>query len=640
MEDGKELPHVLGVEAGRRLVEDVQGAPRGPAGQLPGELHPLRLPPRELGRRLAELDVAEADIVQGLELLPDRGDGGEEPEGLLDRHLQDLRDRPPLVAHGEGLRVVARAVAHLARHVHIGEEVHLDLHLPLTLTGLAPSSPHVEREPSRLVPPHPRLGGGGEHLPDRVERLGVRGRVRARGTPDRRLIDLDRLVEVLGPLDSVMEPRFPHHIPQPPGEASVQDLLSEGGLPRPGDAGDAREQPHGEPDVDPLQVVLPCPPHDEPPAIRPPPRGRNRDPPRPRQVLAGEGTGLGCDLVRGPGGDDVPAVDARPRTEVHEVVRLAHRLLIVFDNEDRVPQVPQPLQGGEKLPVIPGVEPHRGLIEHVQDAGELGADLGGEPDPLRLPPGEGPRRPVQGEVVQPHVHHELEARSDLLQDLVGDQLLPLGQLKRGEERERFAHREAGHVPQALPPHRHRERLRPQPRPAARLAREGGQVLFDALPRLLGRRLPVVTLQSWDQPLERPLVDAGPAVGRGVGELHRLPVSPIEEDVELRRGELPQGSVGVDRVGAAHSIEERRDPAGLGARPGEEPSLAERAAGIDDEVGVHHHPYPEAVAGRAGPERRVEREQPGLDLRQAHPARRAREVFRVQALPLPDHLHDR
>ena len=57
------------VQAGRRLVEDVERAAGGAARQLGRELDALRLAAGERGRRLAEVDVAEADVVERLQLV-------------------------------------------------------------------------------------------------------------------------------------------------------------------------------------------------------------------------------------------------------------------------------------------------------------------------------------------------------------------------------------------------------------------------------------------------------------------------------------------------------------------------------------------------------------------------------------------
>ena len=71
MEDLEQLLDVGEVEPGRRLVEDVQGPPGRPPRQLGRELDPLRLAARQRRRRLAEVDVAEPDVVERLELGPD-----------------------------------------------------------------------------------------------------------------------------------------------------------------------------------------------------------------------------------------------------------------------------------------------------------------------------------------------------------------------------------------------------------------------------------------------------------------------------------------------------------------------------------------------------------------------------------------
>ena len=56
------------MEPGGRLVEDVERAAGVALGQLGGELDPLGLAAGERRRRLAEVDVPQADVVQQLEL--------------------------------------------------------------------------------------------------------------------------------------------------------------------------------------------------------------------------------------------------------------------------------------------------------------------------------------------------------------------------------------------------------------------------------------------------------------------------------------------------------------------------------------------------------------------------------------------
>src|SRR5262249_33853954 len=146
-----------------------------------------------------------------------------------------------------------------------------------------------------------------EERPDVVEDAGVGGRVRARRAPDRRLVDVYDLVDLVEPDDAVVGAGPEPRTVQPVGERAVEDLVDQGRLPRPRDAGDAREDPEREGDVDPLQVVLARAANDELAAAAAP-LGRQRDPAGTAQVLAGERGRIGLDLLRRPLGDHPAAV--------------------------------------------------------------------------------------------------------------------------------------------------------------------------------------------------------------------------------------------------------------------------------------------------------------------------------------------
>ena len=79
------------VQARRRLVEHVERAAGRLARELARELHALRFAARERRRRLAERDVAEADLAQRLEPLADARDGLEQLERLLHRRRRARR---------------------------------------------------------------------------------------------------------------------------------------------------------------------------------------------------------------------------------------------------------------------------------------------------------------------------------------------------------------------------------------------------------------------------------------------------------------------------------------------------------------------------------------------------------------------
>ena len=130
----------------------------------------------------------------------------------------------------------------------------------------------------------------------------------------------------------------------------------------------------------------------------------------------------------------MPAVLARARAHVDEPVGAPHHLLVVLDDEHGVAEVAQPLERADQLVVVALVQPDRRLVEDVEHADELRADLRREPDPLRLAAGERRRRAVELEVADADVVEERQPRADLLQDPLADQPLGLGQLELLHER--------------------------------------------------------------------------------------------------------------------------------------------------------------------------------------------------------------
>ena len=64
MQDVQELADIVEEQLGGWLVQDVQGPAGAPFAEFPRELHPLRLPARERGSRLAQFEVAQADLGQ------------------------------------------------------------------------------------------------------------------------------------------------------------------------------------------------------------------------------------------------------------------------------------------------------------------------------------------------------------------------------------------------------------------------------------------------------------------------------------------------------------------------------------------------------------------------------------------------
>src|SRR5690606_10586235 len=89
--------------------------------------------------------------------------------------------------------------------------------------------------------------------------------------------------------------------------------------------------------------------------------------------------------VRGacsPSSATVAAVDAGTGTDVEDIVGGEDGVLVVLDDDDRVAEVTQTLQGFEQACIVALVQADGWLVEHIEHAGETRADLAGQTDAL------------------------------------------------------------------------------------------------------------------------------------------------------------------------------------------------------------------------------------------------------------------
>ena len=299
----------------------------------------------------------------------DDGGGGEELGRLVDGHVQDVGDRLVLVTDLQGLPVVAGAVADLAGDVDVGQEVHLDLERAVALAGLAASALDVEGETPGSVAAHLRLGHGREDLADVVPHAGVGGGIGPRGTSDRRLVHVDHLVQVLHASHRLVPAGYAAGAVEAVGKHLVEDGVDQGGLPRPGYTRDGGEHAKREGDGDVLEVVLPGSDDGDLTVLIPlAPSSGNLDLTPPCQVVTGDGT-LGSGQARDVAGvDDLTAQLAGSGPDVDDPVGRADGVLVMLDDDERIAQVPQPLEGLDESGVVALVQADTGLVQDVEDA--------------------------------------------------------------------------------------------------------------------------------------------------------------------------------------------------------------------------------------------------------------------------------
>ena len=163
----------------------------------------------------------------------------------------------------------------------------------------------------------------------------------------------------------------------------VQNLVDERTLSGPGHSGYTRHDSKRYLYIDILQVIL-SRPFDLQPSRRLGPSVRDRDRQPAAQIRAGDRIFLLHNLFCRALGHDRPAVFSGARSDIHDIVRFAHRVLIMFDHDDRISQVSQMLQRMQQLVIIPLVKPYARFIEYIRHADKTGADLGGQTDTLSL----------------------------------------------------------------------------------------------------------------------------------------------------------------------------------------------------------------------------------------------------------------
>ena len=388
--DRKQFGDVVEVQPGRRFVQQVQRPAGVGSGQLRGQFDPLGLAAGQRRGGLTQGDVIQPDVAQRLQHAGDLLVPGEQFQRFADRHCQYVGDRLAVVLHLQRRRAVLTSAAILARHPDVGQEVHFDLQLSAALARLAATAGDVERERPRGELPLRRFRHAGELLADQVEHAGVRRR-RAGGTvAQRRLIDADDLVDVTQPLDrGVLAGTQPGAV-QPPGHRGVQDAVDQRAFAAARRTGHRRHHAQRDRHIDRSQVVFGRPADGDPlAALGRPPHARHRHPLGAVEEPGGVGSvpvgrfcrnrttprrlpGPSCavgravsarppyrwDAFRG----DAAAVAAGFGAEVAHAVGTGDDVAVVLDDQQRVAQVPQPVQRREQPQVVPRVQSDRRFI--------------------------------------------------------------------------------------------------------------------------------------------------------------------------------------------------------------------------------------------------------------------------------------
>ena len=314
-----------------------------------------------------------------------------------------------------------------------------------------------------------------------------------------------------------------------------------------------------------------------------------------------------------------PAVLPRHRADVHHPVGVRDGVQVVLDDDQRVAQIPQPQQGFDQPAVVALMQADGWLVEHVEDTDQSGADLGGEPNALRLTARQRRRRARQGEVLQPDVEQEAESRLDFLEHLTRDRLFARPQRQRVQKLRRVGDRQFRHLGDGLLAtlsrrQRDGQDLRLQPGAVALRARHVTHEALVALLHLLGVGLLHAPLQERHHALEIGVVRTGSAIAVLVPHVYLLVAALQKRLAGLGRQFVPRG-VDVEAELIAQPGHHPGEVLGrLAHRPRRYRSFGQGELRIrDDQVGVDLLADAKACAFRACTVRRVERERPRLEV---------------------------
>ena len=267
------------------------------------------------------------------------------------------------------------------------------------------------------------------------------------------------------------------------------------------------------------------------------------------------------------------------------------------------------------------------LIQHIQHAGQVRADLGGQPDALGFPARQCAGQPVQSQILETHILEELQAAADFLEHHVGDLRLGFRQFQMFDPVQGLNHGHLGEFMDILIPDPDAEGLLIEP-PAAAL--RAGTFKHEGMVPFLGHRAGCFDIPSFNQRLDAlDIVIARVLVAAGRRDrVGNRPVASVQDGMHLGLGEILDRLVEIHLVGLAQCRKGLPlDILGIDdVLVVADAALPDGLARIRDQgIQIHFLGNAKTMADIAGTQRRVEREQPRFQFRHREAADPARVV---------------
>src|SRR5512145_1645433 len=244
------------MQADGRFIQNIQGVAVDALAQFAGELDALRLAAGKRRGRLSQADVTQAHVNQKLKMQFDGRDVGEKVQRLVDRQVQHVGDAFVFVSDVERVGVETFAPAGVAGDVNVRQKVHFNFNESVAFAGFAAAALHVEAETSRLIAAHAGFRQAGEQIADKRKDARISDGVRAGRAPDGLLVDHDDAFDVTQIFHAFDLSHAASLLVEAARQNFVQGFNDHGTFAGAGDAGDGRQNAHGDFNVDVFEVVL------------------------------------------------------------------------------------------------------------------------------------------------------------------------------------------------------------------------------------------------------------------------------------------------------------------------------------------------------------------------------------------------
>ena len=109
---------------------------------------------------------------------------------------------------------------------------------------------------------------------------------------------------------------------------------------------------------------------------------RHRDFATPCQIVSGQAAFCRFDISERPARNNGTTVHASARPHIDDMIGVADRVFIMFNDDNGIAKVAQPLEGFKQAVIVALVQADAWFIKHIKYAGKAAANLARQPDAL------------------------------------------------------------------------------------------------------------------------------------------------------------------------------------------------------------------------------------------------------------------